>query len=118
MTIVRALLPLALLCVLSVLGSGTLRAQESFPPGRDCALCLDFEKVVDEGLVCAATGAACRVSGQVLTQQGAVHATPCNNVLAVDRPAVKRSWIAGTASVRFTTTHGLALYPRTAVTRE
>ena len=35
MRIVRALLHLALLCVLFVLGSGTVLAQESFPPGCD-----------------------------------------------------------------------------------
>jgi len=89
MTIVRILLRLALLCVLFVLGSGTVRAQESFPTGRDCALWLDFEKVVDDGFVCTATGTACRVSGQVLTQQGALHATPFNNVLALDLPTLK-----------------------------
>lgn len=67
MTIVRTLLHLALLCVLAVLDGKTARAQESFPSGRDCALWLDFEKVVDDGFECAATGTACCVSGQVLT---------------------------------------------------
>lgn len=107
MTIVRLFVRLVLLCMLVLIGRATLRAQESSPPGKDCALWLDFEKVVDDGFVCAATGTACRVSGQVLTQQGALHATPFNNVLALDVSALKGSeqltlsvWVAPQTPLR------------------
>jgi hypothetical protein len=71
------------------ISGATLRAQDVFPPGKDCALWLDFEKQVDDGFVCLATGTACRVEGQVMTQQGPLHAVSFNNVLARDLPALK-----------------------------
>ena len=89
MTIVRAFLRPALLSTLVLIGGGTVQGDESSPPEKDCALWLDFEKAVDNGFACAATGTSCRVSGQVLTQQGALHATPFNTVLVPELPALK-----------------------------
>ena len=42
----------------------------------DCILHLDFDKIVDNGFVCRASGSRCRVDGRALVQQGALRSTP------------------------------------------
>jgi len=45
------------------------------PAAEDCALWLDFDKVVDRGFVCSASGAACRVNGPATVIGGAFFAS-------------------------------------------
>jgi hypothetical protein len=101
MMISRGFLRLTLLCALIAVSDSTTRAQEAAPPKEDLALWLDFEDIVDDQFTCAATGAACRVLGQPLTQQGALLATPYNEVfvpevslLEGDRQLTVSVWVA------------------------
>ena len=79
----------ALLSVFFLIDGGAMGAEETLLPGKDCALWLDFEKAVENGFVCSATGTACRVSGQGFTQQGALHATPFYTVSVPELPALE-----------------------------
>ncbi len=98
MTMVKTL---AWLCVLLALGGEVGSADEAASPEKDLALWLDFENVVDNQLVCVATGTACRVSGQPMTQQGALQAASFNEVfvpevaaLEGDRQLTVSVWVA------------------------
>ncbi len=101
MTMLKALLGATWLCVLLAIGSGAGSAQEVASPEEGLVLWLDFEKIVDDQFACAATGEACRVSGQPLTQQGALQAAPFNEVfvpevagLDGDRQLTLSVWVA------------------------
>ena len=76
----RIFLGLALVCGILVVCDGTTHAQAAVPVKGDPVLWLDFEKVVDNKFVCAATGRSYRVSGQPMTQQGAFQATAYNEM--------------------------------------
>jgi concanavalin A-like lectin/glucanase superfamily protein/glycosyl hydrolase family 42 (putative beta-galactosidase) len=92
---------LAWLCVLLALAGEVGSADEAASPKDDLALWLDFEKVVDDQFVCVATGAACRTSGQPMTQQGALQAASFNEVFVPevagfvgDRQLTVSVWVA------------------------
>jgi len=55
----------------------------------EAALRLDFDKVVDGGLVCSETGAVCRVEGQASVQDGALHATPFSHASVPQMPTLR-----------------------------
>ena len=94
-------IPRAFLCVLITACVGVTLAQEAASTDGAPILWLDFEKVVDNQFTCAATGMACRVSGQPLTQQGAFQAAAFSEVflpevagLEGDRQLTVSVWVA------------------------
>ena len=78
----------ALASVLPLNGMAALAGQTP-APGRDCALWLDFDKVVDNGFVCAASGARCRVEGTAIVQQGALRSAPFQTAAVPELPSLR-----------------------------
>ena len=101
MTVPKALLASTLLCTLIALGNGTAHPQETARTKDAPALWLDFENVINDHFTCRTTAAACHVIGQPLTQQGALLATPFNEVfvpelanLKGDQQLTVSAWVA------------------------
>jgi len=70
-------------------------------PGDADVLGLDFERALDDGVLCAGTGAVCRVEGSPVLSEGALLATPFGSVVLPDLPGLKgeeeltvSAWIA------------------------
>ncbi len=89
MTISTALLPVTFVCLFGAVDDGAATVQETPPPERDCALWLDFEKLVDNQFPCAVSGASCRVVGHPFTQDGALHAVAFNEVFVPEVAALE-----------------------------